>query len=322
MTQLESRRIEIFSDYSRLLTLSIPVLLSSLIFNLVSVTDTAMMGRVSVTGLAGVALGGSIYQVLINFIYGATTGHEVLAAKYFGARRLDMVQSSLMHSLIFALFVATVSFVSIQVTMPLLIDQMTVSKDIGTEATLYVQYIAILLIINPLFFLLRSTLVMHKSTKWTLYASVVITATNAVLDYLLIFGWGPIPRLGTLGNALSSVFAGSLGFVTLLVGIRRVGLMGILDFSTISLRRGQLTEIARLSVPAMISQLFDYLATMIVFVMLAHIGTRDLAGGRIVFNIMLLVFSILSSLSIGGADNGWAEPGCRQRPKCNAVLAT
>ena len=52
-------------------------------------------------------------------------------------------------------------------------------------------------------------------TKTPMKIGIITNVLNVVVDYVLIFGVGPIPALGVMGTALGTLIARSLGTILL-----------------------------------------------------------------------------------------------------------
>ena len=63
-----------------------PIIISLLAQNIVGVTDTAFLGRVSEVALGGSAIGGLFYIILFMVGHGFTTGVQILIARRFGEK--------------------------------------------------------------------------------------------------------------------------------------------------------------------------------------------------------------------------------------------
>ena len=71
------------------------------------------------------------------------------------------------------------------------------------------------------FTLLAAILNSHKRPKPVMVATITVNVANLLLDFVLIFGPGGLPRLGAVGNGLATTVAWAAGVVILVVCLRR-----------------------------------------------------------------------------------------------------
>jgi MATE family multidrug resistance protein len=121
--------------------------------------------------------------------------------------------------------------------------------------------------------------------------------TNLALDYLLIFGPGPFPRLGAFGDGLATTISWGLGVVCMLVAARKFRLVALLSNAIPSRPPDFVTSIPKLTWPAIVSAAIDYSSTVIFFVILGGLSSIALAGGRIDFEVLVLLFAIGSAFA-------------------------
>jgi MATE family multidrug resistance protein len=205
--------------------MSLPVLLSLVAEPLTGLVDTAFVARLGAESLAALGAGtvalSSIFWAF-NFL-GIGTQTEV--AQAYGRNELQRtaeigglatVLSAAIGGLMMLGGIPLVPFVS------------TVMGAEGAVHDFASQYIQVRLFGAPavlislaVFGILRGL----QDMRTPLWVAVSINLLNIILDPLLIFGYGPFPRLGILGAGLASVISQWLGALwATAVALRRLGL--------------------------------------------------------------------------------------------------
>ncbi len=200
--------------YRHYLLLAVPMILQNAITNLVSFLDNIMVGQLGTEQMSGVAIVNQLIFVYNLAIFGAVSAASIFGAQYFG----NGDHRGHMHSFRFKLY-ATLLVSGL--TMLLLLTKgsnlisLYLTDTVGNGATDVAlqygkQYLVIMLVGLVPFAVNQAYATNIKETGQTLVpmlASFVAVGTNAVLDYLLIFGVGPFPELGVTGAALATVIA-------------------------------------------------------------------------------------------------------------------
>lgn len=208
-----------------ILGLAIPALGSLAIDPLISLVDTAFVGRLGPAPLGALAIDGAIFSlafVVFNFLaYGTTprVGHAL------GRGRKDEAGRIVVQALGLAVGAgALVTFGLLAFAEPLL-------RLMGAEGELWapaLSYLRIRALAGPAVLLATAAhgaFRGYQDTRTPLWVALLVNAINLVLDPLLIFGLG----MGIAGAAWATVIAqwtGALVFLWLLLGARREA-MGI-----------------------------------------------------------------------------------------------
>jgi Na+-driven multidrug efflux pump len=87
-----------------------PIILGSIVQNVISVTDTAFLGHVGEVELGAAALGGVFYLTLIMLALGFSIGTQIIVARRFGERQWNAIGTTVEHTLGFLLLLAGVVF--------------------------------------------------------------------------------------------------------------------------------------------------------------------------------------------------------------------
>ncbi len=200
--------------------LAVPALGTLAADPLVSLVDTAFVGRIGATELAALGLASAVFAVaffLFNFLAYATT--PLVAAAVGAGRRTEAGRIALTALALAAGFGVVVAGALAGLADPLL---RAMGADAGTldPAT---SYLRIRALAAPAFLVVlagHGAFRGYQDTRTPLAASLVVNAVNVVLDPLFIFGFG----WGIAGAAWATVAAQWLGvaiFLGLLLHWRR-----------------------------------------------------------------------------------------------------
>lgn len=214
LLQLKEKYIGDAAFYKRYLCLALPMILQNAITNLVSFLDNIMVGQLGTEPMSGVAIVNQLIFVYNLAIFGAVSAASIFGAQYFGKGN----HKGHMHSFRFKLYATlTVTAVTILlfITKGSALISLYLTDTTGSGATEValqygLEYLAIMMVGLIPFAINQSYATNIKETGQTLIpmiASFVAVGTNAILDYVLIFGLGPIPKLGIAGAALATVIA-------------------------------------------------------------------------------------------------------------------
>ena len=200
--------------YKRYIALALPMILQNAITNLVSFLDNIMVGQLGTEQMSGVAIVNQLIFVYNLAIFGAVSAASIFGAQYFGkgnhkghmySFRFKLYATLIVTGLTILLFLGKGSdLISLYLTDTTGNGATDVALQYGME------YLGIMMVGLIPFAVNQSYATNIKETGQTfipMVASFAAVGSNAILDYLLIFGIGPFPELGVKGAALATVIA-------------------------------------------------------------------------------------------------------------------
>jgi putative MATE family efflux protein len=200
--------------YKRYLMLAIPMIIQNAITNLVSFLDNIMVGQLGTEQMSGVAIVNQLIFVYNLAVFGAVSAASIFGAQYFGKGNHKGHMYSFRFKLYAALLVTAIAM-TLFITNGTGLISLYLTDTVGNGATEVAlaygkEYLEIVMIGLIPFAVTQAYATNIKETGQTLVpmvASFAAVGSNAVLDFLLIFGIGPIPKLGVAGAAIATVMS-------------------------------------------------------------------------------------------------------------------
>lgn len=204
-----------------LVALAVPIMASSFLNTVYSITDMAWIGMLGSKAVAGVGVGGMYIWLSQGLSSLARMGGQVNAAQAFGRGKKEeareYAKAALQIVVVFGILFALISVVFTKELVSLfhLGDVQTIQY-----AESYMRITCGMVIFSYLTVVLTGIYTAQGDSKTPLLANVIGLMLNMVLDPVLILGIGPFGRMGVNGAAVATVLA---QFVVMLVMILKAG---------------------------------------------------------------------------------------------------
>ncbi|MEM9287724.1 MAG: MATE family efflux transporter [Pseudomonadota bacterium] len=299
--QLSRAKLTEGSVTKGLLSLVIPMVIGIVAVISQPVVDTYFVGLLGTRELAAMAYIFPVSFILSSVLIGIGVGATAVIARQIGSGDWAVVQVATLHTLLLAV---AMSLVIAALLWPL---QSIIFQVLGADASLIpvildYMYVYLIGMIGMVPAMISSSALRSKGDV-TLSSGIMIlsAATNAALDPLLIFGWGPIPALGFQGAALASIaanlLAGALGIALLLRGDRMLGLVvGPLDGLIDNWKR-----ILHVGLPSAVTNSISPISAAFLVSIVSQFGEAAVAawGVSIRVEMLALVLALALSACIG-----------------------
>ncbi|MGM9803044.1 MAG: MATE family efflux transporter [Muribaculaceae bacterium] len=289
-------------SYSHIWHIAYPILISTLIEQMIGMTDTAFLGRVSEVALGASALAGVYYMVLFMIGLGFSIGVQIIIGRRNGEGRLQLTGVTFWHGLYFILGLGVAITLLSEVLSPLAMRLMVSSPHIQQASMDYVRWRVVGLTFGYSTAMLRAFYIGTTQTKALTVNSLVMLLSNVVFNWMLIFGHCGFPAMGIKGAAIGSTLAEGVSLLAFVVYSRmcidgnRYGLNRLPRVSMHVMR-----PIMRISMWTMIQNFISISTWFVFFLFVEHTGERSLAVSNIVRNISGLVWMILVAFASTGS---------------------
>ena len=279
-------------------SVSYPILLSLLAQNVINVTDTAFLGRVSEVALGAAAMGGLFYICIFTIAFGFSTGSQIVIARRNGEGRYSDVGPVMIQGIMFLLVMALLLFGFTKAFGGNIMRMLVSSQDIFNATMEFLDwriYGFFFSFVNVMF---RALYIGITRTKVLTINAVVMALTNVVLDYALIFGHFGLPEMGIKGAAIASVIAEAssilffLIYTYLTVDLKKYGMNRLRSFDP-----ALLVRILSISCFTMLQYFLAMATWFIFFVAVERLGQRELAIANIVRSIYIVMLIPVNALS-------------------------
>ncbi len=262
-----------------LLALAAPTVVMLVAQVAINVLEAAFVGRLGAAALAGVSVTFPLVMLMQTMSAGGMGGGVASAvARALGAGRRDDASALIGHAMVIALVMGA-AFSAALLGGGGAIYRMMGARDGALEAALaYSQVIfagaAVVWLFNSL------AAVVRGSGNMVLPAAVTLGGGGllATLSPALIFGWGPLPRLGVRGAAIGVVVYYGLGTLVFLAYLLSERSLVRLSPSAFRLRARLFREILRVGGPSLVSNVTTNLTVVVLTALVGPFGTFALAG--------------------------------------------
>lgn len=187
--------------------LAVPAFLALVAEPLFLLTDAAIVGHLGTGSLAGLGIAAAVLQTVVGLCVFLAYGTTASVARRVGAGDLRGALAQGIDGVWLAVGIGAVATVAgVLATRPL-VDAFGADAAVADPAATYLRIA--FLGTSPLLVMLATTGVLRglQDTKTPLVVAVAGNVLNAVLNLLLVFGFGPVPGLGIAGSAWGSVLA-------------------------------------------------------------------------------------------------------------------
>jgi MATE family multidrug resistance protein len=301
------------------LILAVPMILGLLGNMSLHLIDAAMVGRVGVVQLAGIAFGGNVVSIFLIMGFGLSHAVPVLVARAYGARQLKQCADVLKHGVVItAVYAIFVGFLfQWRLDLLYLFGQ---PEEVVRESKGYAAFLAWSLLPTLIYQCFRGYSE-ALNRPWPPFVILAIAFfLNIFLNWVFIFGNLGAHAMGGAGAGLATLLARAammVGMIWLMLQSRRYDVTSAV-FRFLTCTWTLFRQCLNLGIPTAFQILFEAGMFTLAGIMMGWLGANALAAHQIAMNLAAMSFMVPLGMSfavairIGHAAGGDDWPAIRR----------
>lgn len=286
-------------EFTYNIQLAYPVILGMVGHTLIGIVDNIMVGRLGSTELAAVSLGNSLIFVAMSLGIGFSTALTPLIAQADASSDTQQIRTYFQHGWILCTLLGWILFGLVVLSLPLLklLEQPEEVLVLAEPFLIQVAFSLVPLIMYQAYKQFADGL---SLTKYSMYAILLANVVHIVLNYIFIYGWWIIPKMGIQGAALGTVLSRIAMLVFMHVLLYRQPQLCVY-FSKFHWKNLQLRvakQIVNLGIPSALQMLFEVVLFTAAIWLCGTIGKTSQAANQIALSLASLTFMFAMGLSV------------------------
>lgn len=282
----------------QLAEIALPITVQSLMQSSLSLIDQIMIGSLGSECIAGIGLAGKFSSLFSVTLAAFVTVAGILIAQYRGAKNDKGVSDSFFFPLYFSLLLVAV-FTLLSVCVPNQImrlyadDARTIEK-----AAVYLKFRAAEYLPAAIAMFVSTMLRNLNKAKRAAYAGVAAILSNTLLNWLLIYGIGIVPRLEEAGAALATAISRCVEMaIVLSFFIKEQKKQKLFLKPSFHFPRGFVKDALGILIPILVGEFLWSLGENMYAVIYGHLGTEPCAAMTLMYPIQGIAIGALCGVS-------------------------
>lgn len=276
------------ASYSSIWKIAYPIIAGSFAQSVISVTDTAFMGRIGSVEQAAIGLISVYYLILFMIGFSYTKGTQILVARRQGQKKNEEVGKIADNSLLVMTLFAIILFVILYFFSSSILHFIIQDPAVIHYSMKFLEVRSFGLLFGFWGALFLSFYMGIGNTKVILVAIITMSGLNVLLNYLLIFGHWGLPALGIQGAAWASNIAEVVGASVFIAHAFFSKYYQQFQLFKFKISSAIIQQITALSLPIVLQTTIGLMAWMIFFLVVEKLGTQSLAVSSVVKSIYTL----------------------------------
>jgi MATE family, multidrug efflux pump len=296
------RLTDLRQEFRPMLALALPVVLAELGWMTMGLVDTLMVGRLSAEAIGAVGIGSSVFMGVVIFAMGLMLGLDTLVSQAFGAERLEECHRWLIHGTVLAI-VLSIPFTAGLWWIADSLDAWGMDPHVLELARPYLDVLTWSVLPLLLYSAFRRYLQGMGIARPVMVALATANITNAVFNWVLIFGKFGAPPLGVSGSAWATVGSRIMmaGYLLLVIIYRERRRRPGLFETPLRLEVDWMRRLIALGAPAAGQLTLEVGVFAAATALAGRLAPTALAGHQIAINIAAFTFMVPLGVSAAGA---------------------
>jgi putative MATE family efflux protein len=267
----------------KILRFALPGSLEVVIHSLFGLVDQIFVASLGEASFVAAGLTAQVLTLAFSFLTALGTGASIRLARHAGARDHAAFSATAAQALQVTAVVAIAISLLAAIFAPVAFDLLGAAPDVAERGVFFTRLVGSSLPFMALMEVGNHALRTRGDVKTPVFIALAALALNSLFNYILIFGWWGLPRLGLAGAGIATLGARALGFALVMAAL--LARRHDLRVRAADLLRPQLAHggsLLRLALPIAIGQALWLLGLMGYTRVYAALGTRDLAAASVI----------------------------------------
>ncbi|AXY57975.1 MATE family efflux transporter [Acinetobacter chinensis] len=277
----------------------LPILVTQFAYAGFGLIDTIMAGHMSAEDLAAIAVGVGLWIPIMLLFSGIMIATTPLVAEANGARTPEKIPSIVRQSLWVALVLGIIAMLILQ-AMPLLLPLFGVPDSLLPKASLFLHAIGFGMPAVTMYAALRNYSEALGYPRPVTLLSLVALVVLIPLNFIFMYGIGPVPHLGSAGCGFATAILQWLMFIVLAVYVFRAKryqrTQPLTHFEKIN--PVLIKRILKLGLPIGLAIFFEVSIFSTGAIVLSTLGEVTIAAHQIAISVTSQLFMIPMSLAL------------------------
>jgi putative MATE family efflux protein len=279
--------------YKKILQVALPAIAGLSTQMVVSLVDSAMVGRIDDAkyALAAMGIGVLATWALISFFSSLATGIHVVVARKYGEGDYISCGITLNNSILIAVLIGSlVAMVGVFFSDPIA-HLFATDETVGNYASeyLYYRFMGIPFFLISVSF--RGFFFGISKTKIFMFSGIITNLLNMIFNYILIYGHFGFPEMGLagagLGSTLATVFDGLFYIVIILLPSYRKRFQNL---KHLIISKNIISAIVKISWPVSFQNVFILIGFLSFVSITGIIGTLEQAATQAIISTLFISF--------------------------------
>lgn len=278
-----------------MISIALPITLQNLVASSVNMLDTLMITTLGEESIAAVGLANQVFFFYAVTVFGVATGSSIFIAQFWGKKDTRNIGRVLGISLAIVCVLGTVFTLAALIVPDFIMRIFSNDKEVIRLGADYLRVVSLSYIITGISFSYAVASRSIGQAKMPMTVSMISFVTNALFNYLLIFGKFGFPQLGIKGAAYGTLIARAVEIALILYSIYSnkqnplaQNIKNMTDWTGDFIKKYLKT-----AYPVILNEAFWSLGTVLYSIAYAKIGTEAAAAVQIL-NTVQNIFMVMT----------------------------
>lgn len=269
-----------------ILNIALPIGFAILVPQLNFITNNIFLGHYSSEALALASITGVYYLIFAAIGFGLNNGLQALISRRAGEEKPEEIGKLFSQGVLIAILIAIFGIVVTWLVTPTIFGWFIKDPDDLQKAIVFLKIRIWGLFFLYIYQLRNALLVGTNNSKLLIFGTLAEAISNALFDYLLIFGKFGFPALGFNGAAVASVIAEFIGMFTIYLVIKQRGIgKQFALFTSIKWNKPILTLILSFSAPLIFQHAISIISWEYFYLLIVKHGETALGVSNVMRNV-------------------------------------
>ena len=295
-----------------LVLLAVPMVLETLLESLFAVVDIFFVAHLGADAVATVGLTESVMTLVYSMAMGLGVGATALVARRIGEKDPEAAAHTAAQAIMLGILIAVPLGIICAMLAPAILGMLGASAEVRSSGAMFARIELGANVVVVLLFLINAIFRGAGDAAIAMRSLWLASACNMVFGPLLIFGVGPLPRLGLTGAAVGTTLGRSIGVLYQVSQLRRRDGRIVIKKHHWKLDPPLMKTVLKLSGSATFQMLIGSTNWIALIRILSGFGSIVLAGYTIAIRVVIFALMPSWGLSNAGATLVGQNLGAKQ----------